>query len=332
MQVPVVLLGPQRLAPTVGEEAAAMGLIGPVGVITAGWQEREEEDEELREALGLPAMNLRLYSRWEDVQARDPEFHELHRARQDRLRRIQEFYRSRLEHLMASALDLFAARGPEDLVEEARTDAVEALRQLDAAHVERVHREHVESERTIEPGRRPVIAGHRREVARLLAECEGVAVAGGHVAILLNRLRLFGLDVLLRGKPVLAWSAGAMTLTERVVLFHDHTPQGDGHPDVLDVGLGIVPGAVVLPHARHRLALDRKHQVAIMARRFAPARCLPMNERHRAFWDGQTLHLGTGLAALQASGETGADYVAQPQRDGAEPLSTSDVAAPSWAG
>ena len=84
---PVTILGPQRLQPTIGEAARRLGLTGPCAVITAGWQEREAEDGELRKELGLPAFNLDLYARWERLRTEDPSLAELHRARQDRLRR-----------------------------------------------------------------------------------------------------------------------------------------------------------------------------------------------------------------------------------------------------
>ena len=42
----VVLLGPQRLRPTLSGVAGSLGIAGTVAVVTAGWQEREGEDEE----------------------------------------------------------------------------------------------------------------------------------------------------------------------------------------------------------------------------------------------------------------------------------------------
>jgi hypothetical protein len=78
----------------------------------------------------------------------------------------------------------------------------------------------------------------------------------------------------LNGTPVIAWSAGAMALTDRIVLFHDRAPQGPGHPEVWVSGLSIVRDAVLLPHARARLLLDDVPRMAVLARRFAPARCV----------------------------------------------------------
>ena len=60
----VILLGPQRLSPTVGDEVEQRGITGTVAMITAGWQEREEEDDEFREVLKVPAAHGR-HASWE---------------------------------------------------------------------------------------------------------------------------------------------------------------------------------------------------------------------------------------------------------------------------
>lgn len=330
MRVPILLLGPQRLAPTLGQEARDLGLRGPIAVITAGWQEREEEDDELRTALALPAMNLRLYSRWEDVQTRDPVFHKLHRAHQDRLRRIQELYRRRLEALMDSANAMWNEAESDPSVREARTHSVEQIRDLDEHHLRQIVELHEVYEDEIRPGDRPVVREHREEIEEIARGSEAFAIAGGHVAILLNRLRLFDLAPLLREKPVIAWSAGAMSLCDRVVLFHDHPPQGAGHAEVLDAGLRLCRGVVPFPHARHRLDLGNTTRVAITARRFAPAMSVPMNERNRVLWDGTAVRLGPGVAPLDPDGQPHPHHQVEPKR-APEPTESSvgDVPAPT---
>jgi hypothetical protein len=89
----VVLLGPQRFTPTLGEAVAATGFAGRLASVTAGWQEREGEDLELHEHLGERTVNLMLYARAEDAFERDPELFAAHRERQGRLRELQEIYR-----------------------------------------------------------------------------------------------------------------------------------------------------------------------------------------------------------------------------------------------
>jgi hypothetical protein len=102
-------------------------------------------------------------------------------------------------------------------------------------------------------------------------------VAGGHVGVLADVLHLFNVAAALNGGSlVIAWSAGAMALTDRIVLFHDRAPQGPGHPEVYGSGLSLLRDVVLLPHARARLLLDDAPRMAVFARRFAPARCVPL--------------------------------------------------------
>ena len=77
---------------------------------------------------------------------------------------------------------------------------------------------------------------------------------------------------------MIAWSAGAMALTERVVLFHDYGPEGDTEAEVFDRGLGRVQGIVALPHARRRLRLDDRDRCAVMARRFTDQHCVLLDD------------------------------------------------------
>jgi hypothetical protein len=91
--------------------------------------------------------------------------------------------------------------------------------------------------------------------------------------VLADTLHLFNVAAALRS-PVIAWSAGAMALAERIVLFHDRSAHGPGHPEVYTSGLSLVRGMVPLPHARARLLLDDAPRMAVFARRFAPARCV----------------------------------------------------------
>ena len=61
----MTILGPQRLRPNLIESVRARGITGRIATITAGWQEREDEDRELHEHLEGRTVNLRLYHRAE---------------------------------------------------------------------------------------------------------------------------------------------------------------------------------------------------------------------------------------------------------------------------
>lgn len=314
---PVALLGPQRLQPTVGEAARRLGVRGPCAVITAGWQEREDETEELEAALGLPTVNLRLYARWERLRTEDPVLALAHRARQDRLRRLQALYRERLGGLMSTTRKLLGMPGEADLLDPERASAVAAVRALDAHHLQRITRTNLEFETEAHPGARAAVAGQRAALARMLDDCDSVILAGGHVAVLLGRLRLFALESMLRDKALIAWSAGAMALTDRVVLFHDQPPWGAGDAELLDFGLGLAPGVVVLPHAKRRLRLEDRERVRLMARRFRPAACVPLDlgdhiERIDGTWRTDGARLLASDGEVRISGSTTRPLAAPP--------------------
>jgi hypothetical protein len=274
----LTLLGPQRFTPTLGEAVARAGVRGRLASVTAGWQEREAEDLELHEHLGERTENLMLYARSEDALERDRELERAYRERQERLRDLQEIYRGRLAHALAALRELEARDDDPAWIGPERDSALAAIRDLDAHHLSRIVAVHADFETRLAPAARPAIQRHARQIDRQLERSEAVAIAGGHVAILLNRLRLFDLGARIRTKPIFAWSAGAMVLAERVVVFHHFPPQGQGITEVLESGLGLAPGIVPLPHAHRRLALEDPERLSRIARRFAPALSVAMSD------------------------------------------------------
>jgi hypothetical protein len=283
----------------------SLGVDGPVATVTAGWQEREPDDRELHEHLGGRSLNLSLYQRAERVFTRDPELNAAHHRRQARLRELQDLYNVRLDHLMAASYELERRPGDTDLLSQARVAAIEAIRLLDTQHLQRVRDVHAEYNQRWQPDERDAVRRERREIEAMVRDTPAVAVAGGHVAILLNRMRLFGLDSLVADKVLVAWSAGAMAVSERVVLFHDHPAHGMGNAEVLEVGLRFAPGVVPLPHARTRLRLEDRERVGVFAARFAPALCVPMNEGARLDATPQGWAPAPGTQQLQADGRVG---------------------------
>lgn len=287
---PVVLLGAQRYEPTLQAALRELRVEGKIALVTAGWQEREPEDEELVAHIGGNAVNLRLHERGEQVFASDPELRAAHRERQDWLRHKQDFYRIRLEGLREAERTIAQRAAPLGIHAEEAQASVEAIRELDSQHVAACGRLHAAFEKRWSLATRPSVARQRGEIAEAIAGCSAVAIAGGHVASLINRLALFGIGELIRDKAVFAWSGGAMAVSDRVVLFHDDPPQGPGVSEILDAGLGLAPGAVFLPQPEQRLNLADKQRVQRLVHRFLPARCLALPARSRVTWrDGQYL-------------------------------------------
>jgi hypothetical protein len=278
---PIVLLGPQRHEPTVPLVVRELGLEPPYAVITAGWQEREGETAELREDVGGAVVELWLYRRAHELFETDPGLRREHRRRQDVLRRLQEVYRLRLGHALEAARQLYGLTGEADVLEVERESAIEAVRALDRHHLDRVMDVRRTYDERLRLDEREDVAVHREQIVRAIDEAGAVLIAGGHVAMLLNRMRIFDLGPLLAKKPVVAWSAGAMAVAETVVLFHDTPPQGAGNAEVLDHGLGLARGILPLPHAARRLRLDDRARVSIFVRRFARLEPLALDDGSR---------------------------------------------------
>lgn len=280
----IVLLGAQRFNPTLAEAVADLRVDGRIATITAGWQEREEEDEDLREDLGDRTVNLRLHARAEEIFRQDPDFAAAHRERQEHLRHRQDFYRIRLEHALDAQHMIAQRKAPDDMLEDEERASIDAIRSIDSMHLEGVTRERKRHEDKLRQNERAAVVEHRAQIAEIVRGCDAIAIAGGHVASLLNRLRLFNIENLARGKVIFAWCAGAMAISERVVLFHDSPPQGQGAAEVLEAGLGLVGGVVVLPQPEFRLKLNDRERLKTLARRFAPAMCLALPARSRVTW------------------------------------------------
>jgi hypothetical protein len=274
----VVLLGPQRKNPILADLLAARGIKGRIATITAGRQEAEGELDELG-AAAERAVDLRLHARADAIFTADSSLASVHRARQDILRSLRRLYDLRLAHAVAAIVELEHRGGPPEALEWERHEALDALRELDARHLARVREVFAEWEPRLDLDNRPALVHHREEVADVVAASEAILVAGGHVAILVNRLRLFDVMSMLRPEQlVVGWAAGSMALTERIVVYHDSPPWGLGNAEVFDSGLGLARDVVALPDARHRLRLDDRPRVARFARRFAPAMCVALEE------------------------------------------------------
>jgi hypothetical protein len=279
----VTLLGPQRFSPIAGDVVAELAPEGPVATITAGWLEREPDDAELDGLLHGRSRNLGLYGRRLDVWQRDPELAGAAVERRAVLDELHELYLVQLHHAIGAVYEIQRRAGHHRYRGPAISESIFAVQLLDLRHLELVAEVHAEWHDRWRPHEREAVAGHRRAVADALRDVTAVAVAGGHVDALLEVLHLFDVGAVLRQRavPIVAWSAGAMALTERVVLFHDHAPHQQGYAELYEHGLGIVPGIVAVPHASRRLRLEDRDRMAVFAHRFAPAHCVVLDDGAR---------------------------------------------------
>jgi len=274
----VTLLGPQANGGLhAGSALKELGITGPVALITAGWQERETEDAVLSAALGVETVNLRLHGRSEELFAADPDFAAAYKARQTRLRHIQSFYRIRLESADDAARAIAVRHVSDQLIAEEWEVSINHFRHIDADHIARCREVHLGFRQEWKAEVRPVRDRQIKEVRGLLGDVGALVIAGGHVGSLLNRLRLFDVIEMSEHLPIVAWSAGAMVLTDRIVCFHDFPPYGTDIAQIFDVGYGLAPGIVVLPDPQRRVRLDDTTGISRFASRMSPAMCVAMD-------------------------------------------------------
>ncbi|MDX1570288.1 MAG: Type 1 glutamine amidotransferase-like domain-containing protein, partial [Xanthomonadales bacterium] len=259
-----ILLGPQRpssnLAQLIGETGIPEGTLA---VISAGWQEAEGDLAEIAELIDRPLVDLRLYQRAEGVFEANPALWKAYRERQDGLVQLQGLYRTRLKHLSAAARQLLRADEDPDIIAAEQRHAIAQLRALDRHQLQRTEVIQERFQGALGNDLRAELAAHRQEIEEILRGSAAVLITGGNVLVLLNRIRLFGIEALLANHHLIAWSAGAMVLTDRVILYHDRTPQGRRDPEVLGAGVGLVPGCVVLPNTRRRLRASDRTRLAL---------------------------------------------------------------------
>ena len=281
----VVLLGPQRYDRSVRAVSEELFPDGPVATVTAGWQEWEGDDGALDEDLQHRSVNLHLYGRAQQVMNADGELAHAHRQLQSRIRLLNKAYRFRLGLAHKAWQTLDRSKGDESVLGPERNAAFEHIRDLDVRHVNRVGELRAEFESRF--AGRDAVMTHRLELEKILAGVAAVVLEGGHVPVLINRLRLFDLAPLLRERTLVACAGAAMVLSPCIVFFHDSPPQGPSIPEAAERGLRLFEGVIALPDAARRLALSDEDRVSRMARRFAPRSCIALDGGSRLDWDGE---------------------------------------------
>ena len=278
----IVVLGPQRPDPNIRAALDAVQVEGRVALVTAGWRHEEHEIGPLRRALGRPAAHLPLYAWFEELGREHPHLQKAYSQRQERVRAVKNGYRIRLHAALNAVAELLplAAEQPEVFEPDLQATIGEVQR-IDGEILDRVASIRAAFPEVARPWEDTRVRAYHDKIVETLADSAALLIAGGQVAVLKNRMAFFGVSELLpafadSGRPVVAWSAGAMALTDHIVLFYDDPPEGAGHPEVHDAGFGLVKDVVFFPHARLRLRLGDRVRTGILTKRFAPACCVAL--------------------------------------------------------
>lgn len=301
------LLGPQRFLTTAGAVARSLDADGPVATITAGWEERESDDGELDTVMDGRTQNLRLFGRMMDVLERDPVVAAAALALRDAVDDLAGAYSVRLHHALDAVYAVRRRKGRADVIAAAYSDGVDAVRRLDRWYLDEVRALYTEAYATGAAGGSELWAEHRAQVADVMAGSSVLAVAGGHVGMLLRTMQFFSVRPPAE-LPVVAWSAGAMAMTRTVVLFNDFV-QANGAAEVWDRGLARVENVVALPHARRRIHLDDRVRMQVFVKRFEGYACLLLDDGAKVAV-GPDGSLPAGARVIRADGTVGVVEVA----------------------
>lgn len=285
-----LLLGPQRPDIDLDEAMQSAGFGDePLAVISAGWREAEGDIDDIRGIVNNPLTDIPIYKRAEALLAADKTLQDSYRDRQDQLKEQQRLYRLRLRRLAAAARELLRTDSDAAIKEE-RSHAIAQLRALDRHHIKQIQKINARFDHAFDGANNHAVADAVAEIHELLSGFNTVLITGGHIVVLLNRLRLFRLESLLSERHIIGWSGGAMALCDRIVLFHDHLPQGRRDPEVMCEGLGIVTSTVLLPDAKGRLRQKDLVRNSLFSRRFSPAACLTLdNKAHLLIKGGKVI-------------------------------------------
>jgi hypothetical protein len=148
-------------------------------------------------------------------------------------------------------------------------------------------------ERLLDGAGMPYQPAWREARARLeerILTSHAVVLLGGNLDALLSALRFFRLrdalaEALRRGTNVVAMSAGALVLCERVIVYDDFA-RDRSEFQLYDRGLGLVRDIQVFPHCMDRIQTDDPDNLAYLAHRFRHHTCVGLNQ-------GSFLHLET---------------------------------------
>lgn len=299
-----ILLGPQLPIPNLGTAIDTAHIpAGPIAVISAAWQEGEADTQDLQEQLQRPIVSLDLYQRAEDIFADDETLRTAYRRRQDQLQELQQLYRIRLRQSMIAARQMRRTQGNSSLLTVERQHAIDQVRDLDAHQLSTIQAINAEYAHELDASSSGQLKEHTDAIRTAMEGCATTLITGGNVLVLLNRLQLFGMQSLLASRHLIAWSAGAMVLSDTIVLYNDRTPLGRRDPEVLGAGLGIIPGFIFLPDAKKRL-LDRdRARIGIFCDRFAPADCIALNNGSLFHFDEERVHRVEKACRLSSQGD-----------------------------
>jgi hypothetical protein len=255
-----------------------------IAVVSAGWRHEESQLRPLARDLRKPLELLPLYQWFDELGRKEPGLSKEHSSRQKKIKAYKDIYRLRLKYGIEFLTDMKKnhLKNPDSFSEDLKI-AQNDIQRIDKDAIERLHRIRGSFPNLLTPWTHPSAIPFHEEIKETLAQCDVLLITGGHVAILRNRMFFFGLTELLKnflqeGKSIIAWSAGAMTLCEQIVLYYDDPPDGAGLAEVLDTGFSLIPKTLFFPHAQQRLRIHDNSRIGDLTQRFSDYECFALEQ------------------------------------------------------
>lgn len=314
MTAPIYILGPQSPNANLPQAIERFAPDGPLALISAGWRHGESEYDALTRDLNRPINLLPLYSWFDELGAIEPELSSRSKTRQQYIKTYKSAYRLQLHSALGLWTRMQELDAQHPTVHKADVeDALGFVKQIDERAIERLNQIRADFEDLETPWSHPSVQPMYEQIKDTLDKSSALLIAGGHVALLRNRMYFFGLHQLIQsfleaGKPVFAWSAGAMAITNRIILYYDDPPFGKGIPEVLDSGIGNIPHVILLPHAKTRLRVNNQHRIQQFAQRFAPDICITLENGALLSWKDNFMR---NIGADESSMRVGQDGTLQ---------------------
>lgn len=287
----------------------------------------------LRGAREENVQNLSVYNEFQRLRREDPGLAAAYRDKQQCVHRVMALYRQAnrmglriLKEELATVQEWypewsFAAlldhgRKPQEnddlalrLVAEELSLQLDRIRDQDEWVVSRLQRLEASFRRFAKLSKNRLWRAQQKVFTRRIRSAATIVVYGGHLAVLLNRLHFYNLGPVLRqaladGATLVARSAGAMALGDRVVVYHDVYQDRHHTFELLGRGMGLLPGMLVLPQHAERIRRGSEDHLAFIARRFPLGACIGLDE-------GALLRIAGGLAHSHGPVGTAIRFTAQ---------------------
>ncbi len=271
--------------------------------------------------------NLSIYHLFDKFKKNCPELYALYHEKQETIKRIKQFYRIKNKELINTywqqyklIKESYTEMGLHDMltfqqdqdqdqafIAKLRPREVEQLyscRQIQDTlsniiiNDERMVKTIIEIESHFfnysKVKRNPVYQEIRNLLHERILSANSIFIFSGHSAVLLNRLRFFGLrdtfvEALNRGTNFYTIGVGAEILCEKVILYNKEEEAGSplDRFEFFDNGFGLVKNVQILPQDVNHIDVENKDLLTHIASRFNSHTCVCLDKRSYLFIESQ---------------------------------------------